>query len=369
MKISTTAQQLAHFVRSVSRVPDRKATDIHGHILIEATEWSLTLSAHNGQKQISIDVPTDCFEPTGLPCSVCVPAQKFEQVITALPKGANVTINLSEAKVTITSGRSRFTLSTRPAVDFPVMDFSEGAPAEQITMSGDDLVAAMRQVGFCAARQDTRVFLNGVFYEFTDGTLTLAASDGLRLGVAEVASIEGTLSNFILPSTSIEDVCLFSAGHEVVITASRSVARFTTAAGTLHTKLIDASFPDYRRLLAAASNGRMARLQRADFAGAIDRVALLSEGSVARVRLSLAEGALAIESVSGTTDEAANDVIPCEYDAAPMVVGFNGRLAGEIARSLSGEEIDVYFGSGASGTLLRSRDLSSHSFVLMPVRI
>ncbi|MCU9528519.1 DNA polymerase III subunit beta [Pseudomonas mosselii] len=369
MKISIKSTDLAHYLKTVSRVPQRKATDVYGHLLLEVSNEVLRLSAHNGQQQMALDVPADLYSLSGGGFSVCVPSNKFDQVISALPKGAMVTISYTEAKIVIASGRSRFSLATLPAEQFPVMEFSPEQSKGELLIPGATLSTAIHQVGFCAARTDVRTFLNGIFFEFHPGTMTLAASDGLRLGVVEVPVDGNPMQQFILPSACLEDVCQFLGTGEVQIATSGNMVRFSRAGGVLHTKLIDGNFPDYRKLIAAAQKGDLARVSRDEFAGAMARVGLLSEGVVSSVRLAVSADTISVQSVGGSATDIADDVLPCDYHAEPLEVGFNGALACEIVRSLGASEIEVIFTGAASGTLLRARDLPSHSFVLMPVRL
>lgn len=369
MKLTIKAHDLASFLKAVARVPNRKATDVYGHILLEVSMTSLRLSAHNGQKQMSLEIPAGLFTLVGDAFSVCVPSLKFDQVIAALPKEAMVHIHIADTKLVIASGRSRFSLATLKADQFPVMEFTADQSKGELILPGSTLSTAIQQVGFCAARADVRVALNGIFFDFQVGQMTLVASDGYRMGVVDVPVEGGTMQNFILPSTCIEDVCQFVGSGDIQIATSGNMARFTKAGGVLHTKLVEGKYPDYRKLIASAEQGDVARVIRDDLAGAMARVSLLSEGTVSVVRLAVTSDSISVQSVAAKAEDMANDVLPCDYHAAPFEIGFNGSLAGETIRSLGGKEIDVIFTGAGSGTLIRARDLPSHSFVLMPVRL
>lgn len=369
MKFSIKCSDLAHYLKTVARVPQRKATDVYGHFLIQVDASGLVLSAHNGQKQMSLTIPADLFTLQGDGFAVCVPALKFDQVVSALAKDALVSIQFAEPKLVISAARSRFTLATIPAEHFPFMEFTADQSKGELNIAGSTLSTAVHQVGFCAARNDVRVMLNGILFDFQQGLMTLAAADGLRLGVIDVPVTGEPMQNFILPSSCIEDVCQFVGTGSVRVSTSGSMARFTREGGVLHTKLVEGKFPDYRKLLAAAEQGNVARIGRDDFAGAMARVGLLSEGAVSLVRLAVSAESISIQSVGGRAEDMADDVLACDYNSEPLEIGFNGQMAGEIVRSLGAIEIDVIFSGAASGTLLRARDLPSHSFVLMPVRL
>lgn len=369
MKLTIKSQDLALYLKTVARVPQRKATDVYGHLLLEVDSAAVMLSAHCGQKQMSLEIPAERFSLAGDGFSICVPSAKFDQVITALPKDAPVNIQLVEHKLVITSGPSRFSLATLPADQFPIMEFTPDQTKGDMTLRGDTLSTAIRQVGFCAARTDVRQVLNGVLFEFEDGLMSLAASDGYRLGMVDVPVVGRPMQQFILPTACLEDVCQFVGDGDIQIASSGNIARFTKAGGVLHTKLVEGKFPDVRKLIAAADKGDVARVAREEFAGAMARVTLLSEGAVSIVRLAVTADSISIQSVGSKAEDLANDVLPCDYHAEPLEIGFNGSLAGEIIRSLGAPEIDVIFNGAGSGTLLRARDLPSHSFVLMPVRL
>lgn len=369
MKFTIKCSDLAYYLKTVARVPQRKATDVYGHFLLQVDASGLMLSAHNGQKQMSLTIPPHLFSLQGDGFAICVPAVKFDQVISALAKDAMVSIQFVGPKLVISAARSRFSLATIPANHFPVMEFTADQSKGELNIAGSTLSTAVHQVGFCAARNDVRVMLNGILFDFQQGLMTLAATDGLRLGVIDVPVTGKPMQNFILPSSCIEDVCQFVGAENVQVATSGSMARFTREGGVLHTKLVEGKFPDYRTLVTAAERGDVARIVRDDFAGAISRVGLLSEGAVSMVRLAVSADSISIQSVGGAAEDMADDVLACDYHAEPLEIGFNGSLAGEIVRSLGAHEIDVIFSGAASGTLLRARDLPSHSFVLMPVRL
>lgn len=369
MKISIKSSDLAHYLKTVCRVPDRKSTGVFGHLLLEVDSSQLRFSAHNGHKQMTLAIAPDLYSLVGEAFRICVPAQKFDSVIGALPKDAAVSIQLAETKVVIASGRSRFTLATLPAEQFPVMEFTADQSKGDLLIPGETLSASIRQIGFCAARSDVRTFLNGIFFEFRAGTMTLAASDGYRMGVIDVPVEGAPMQHFILPSTCIEDVCQFVGSGPVLISTSGSMARFTRDGGVLHTKLIDGKFPDYRRLVDSAAKGDVARVTRDDLAGAIARVTLLSEGTMPLVRMTITSDSISVQSVGGGVEDVANEVLPCDYHAEPLEIGFNGVFTNEIIRSLGDKECDLFFNSSGSGTLLRGRNSASTSFVLMPARL
>lgn len=366
--ISTSSTDLGNLLKPLCRIAPRKNGGAHGYLLIEVVGESLRVTANNANQQMMLSAPAQSFKMTGEDASYCVPAAKLEQIVSALPRAAGVTLTHSDGKVKVVCGRARFTLLAFQASDFPQMTIEDSA-STRLTVDGSVVAGALRQVGFCAARNEARHYLNGVLFEMAPGRLTVAASDGLRLGVVDLCVEAVEDASFILPSSCIEDVALFitsAAGESIELAICSNLVRFTSRAGVLYSTLIDGKFPDYRRLVDAAEKGVPLQINRQDMADSLSRVALLSQGGSPFVRLGCQGESLTVQSVAG--DDAAFDVLPCDYTGDPFEVGLQVGLASEIVRALPSDQLRFIY-NGASGTLLRPTDFPSHSFVLMPVRL
>ncbi|MBK3919866.1 DNA polymerase III subunit beta [Pseudomonas stutzeri] len=372
--IVISSADLSAILKPVCRVARRKGSDIYSHLLLDASAKGLTLTANNSQQQITLSVPHRSYtysSDVGLSVDrYCVHASKLESLTNALPLGSEVRLVHSEGKLMIVSGPSRFTLIALPASDYPSMGISTEKLVDGLMVAGDEISKSLRQIGFCAARNDSRHFLNGVLFEFASGRLSLAASDGHRLGVVDLAIDCDMDAKFIVPSSCIEDVALFCAGSSrVEISMVSNLVSFTTpGGGVLHSTVIDGTYPNYRQLLTAAEQGVPVQVDRADMSNALSRVAVLGSATNPLVRMNCCDENLTMQStVSG--DDAALDVLPCDYTGEPFEIGFQANLVGEAVRALASDEICVHYNGMASGTLLRAPDFPSHSFVLMPVRL
>lgn len=368
MKLSIHTSELTNVLKHVCRVSIKSAGDYTGQVLLDVTPSCVGISAQNGKQQISMSLKrsTLTVEATG---AICVNSAKLEQVISSLPKDKVVTFNLNDEKLQITCGRSRFNLATLPAQNFPAIEFCDENALGALSLSGGVLSTAMRQVGFCAARNDVRFFLNGLLFDYSPNTLTLAATDGHRLGVTEVQVDSSVTGQFILPSDCIEDVATFAGAGQIEVAFNKQMVRFTNETGVLYSRLVDGKFPQYKNHVTNAALGQVVRVGRSDIASAVARVTLLSDSKNPAVRLSVKPDTIAIQSISTDVQNEANDVLPCDYSADPFEIGLNGVLAAELIRSLGGDEVDLTFNGAASGTLITTPSYPSHSFVLMPVRL
>lgn len=367
MELTIQVTDFANVLKQVCRVALRSSGDILGQILLDATTTGLAISALNGIQQITMS-PAATALSVEAPGAICVNAAKLEQVILSLPKDKAVSIALKGDKLQISSGRSRFNLVTIAAVNFPSVDFPDPEVLGALSIGGGALTTALRQVGFCAGRNDVRYYLNGVLFDLQPGSLTLAATDGHRLGVTEVPVTSELAGQFILPSTCIEDVAGFCGSGDVEVAFSKQMVRYTTRSGVLFSRLVDGTFPKYKNLVTNAAKGMIARVDRNEIASAVARVTLLSDSKMPAVKLTLTNNEISIQSISADVLNEANDVLPCSYNSEPLEIGMNGAMTTELLRALGSDEVDLFFNDG-SGTLFTTQNYPSHSFVLMPVRL
>lgn len=365
MKLSIQSAVLSIALTGVCRIAARKASDMTGHLLIEISSGRFQISAFNGKQQLTVSLLPQSYGLDGIGDQYCVQAAKLGQIVASLPRNAEVTLERNETMLSITSGKSRFNLVTLPSEKFPHAESFHTDFPFQTSMSAGLLSSGLRQVGFCASRNDVRTALNGVCFDFESSQLSLAATDGYRMGVVDLALEPGFTQEFILPSTSIEDVAAFCNEGDVEISFNSKVARFSKPLGVLYTKLVDGAFPDYKALLAKFSKGDVAKVSRADIASAVSRVILMDEAGA--VRFSVERTSISVQSIGAGDD--AIDSMPCDYDADPFEIGFKGSAAAEVLRALDSDDIELIFNGGASATLLRDQNCSSHSFVIMPYRL
>lgn len=366
MKFKINAQALAIILKQCVRVSSKKDSASSSFLLVADSD-RLTVSANNFQLQITRVVETTSLQV--LQCgSICVPASKFEQIVSALPTGVDVTVTLVDTKLTLTAGRSRFSLQTTSSDAFPRIDIKGEAAKGSFTVDAVALREGMKSVAFCSSRNDVRTYLNGMLFDLTPNTLSLAATDGHRLGVRDLVVTGGAPAQFILPVAALDDFANFAQFGEVTITISANVAAMESSMGSIHCKLIDGKFPDYRRLLDAAYSGIQVSMQREEIASAVARVVLLADEKSLGIKFGFSASALKIESVSKDHSDAEEE-LPCDFGHTPFEVGYRGSYVTEILRSFSDAQADFTFSKSGGGTLITPASSSSQSFLLMPMRL
>lgn len=368
MKFTVPAGVLAAILKQCGRVASKKAGDISGNFLIDACDGALEVTANNGHQQMCLllDDPRLFVQEPG---SVCISASKLEQIACSLPDDRDMTVSISEEKATVTSGRSRFSIAILPASSFPKALTSDEANHGVLHLDAKTLRESVRSIAFCVARNDVRVYLNGMLFDVAEGKITFVGTDGHRMGTVEHEVANDSRFSFIVPVACLEDLAGFASQGNVTVTYNGKLASFTAAHGTMTTRLVDGSFPSYSTLIERARGGHAINLRRDALVNAVARVSLLSDGKSQAVRLKFAQQSVEVLSVSTDALSEAEDLLPCDYEAEPFEVGFSSRYAQETFRAVESNELEFFYSGPASGTLVKAKNLPHQNFVIMPVRL
>ena len=222
---------------------------------------------------------------------ITIPARKLFEIVRALPDGSKVTVSQSGDKVTVQAGRSRFTLASLPANDFPSVDEVEAT--ERVRVPEAALKELIERTAFAMAQQDVRYYLNGLLFDLRDNTLRCVATDGHRLALCEVALQAGaqTKRQIIVPRKGVQELqrLLEGGDRELELEVGRNHIRVKRDDVTFTSKLIDGRFPDYEAVIPIGAD-REVKIDREVFRAALQRAAILSNEKYRGVRVEVSPG-------------------------------------------------------------------------------
>jgi DNA polymerase-3 subunit beta len=370
MRLTLERAALLKALNHVQSVVERRNTiPILSNVLIAARDGAASFTATDMDIEIQETAPAD-VEMEG---AVTAPAHTLYEIVRKLPDGAQVRFDLAgdDPRLVVAAGRSRFSLPVLPAGDFPAM--SAGEFATRFSLDRRDLARLIDKTRFAISTEETRYYLNGVYFHAPagEGLLRGVATDGHRLALAEMAAPEGAagMPGVIVPRKAIQEVrrLLEDAGEEVQIALSDAKVRFSFGRAHLTSKLIDGSFPDYTRVI-PRGNPRTLEVENRLFADAVDRVATISAERSRSVKLSLDEGRVVL-TVNNPESGLAVEEIAAEYEADAMEIGFNARYLLDIAGQIGDSQAVFELADSASPTLVRDKADPQALFVLMPLRV
>jgi DNA polymerase-3 subunit beta len=370
MKFSITRDNLVKSLNLVAGVVERRQTlPILANVLIVLEKDRLSLTGTDLEVELVGRVQ---LEKAGESGEVTVPARKLFDICKSLPEGSDIDFSVKEGKATVKSRRSRFTLSTLPASEFPNVDDSIGT--HQFSLKQGQLKRLIERTAFAMAQQDVRYYLNGMLWEL-DGkkNLRVVATDGHRLAMCtlpENLKVKGEGgAQVILPRKGVLELArlLMDDADEISIIIGSNHIRAVTDDFTFTSKLVDGKFPDYQRVL-PASPDKVVVGSRQELRQAFARTAILSNEKYRGVRLQLTKDSLEIVA-NNPEQEEAEETVPVEYSGDALEIGFNVSYLLDVLGVLSGEQVRLSLADPNSSALLEETDGGDSLYVVMPMRL
>ena len=369
MKFSISREALLKPLNLVAGVVERRQTlPILANVLLVLEGDRLSLTGTDLEVEL---VGRVLLPSAGESGEVTVPARKLVDICKSLPENSDIEFSVKESKVTVRSGRSRFTLSTLPAREFPNVEDSMGT--HQFTLQQGQLKRLIDRTGFAMAQQDVRYYLNGMLWELSAKQLRVVATDGHRLAMCTLpdkVDVNGDGdTQVILPRKGVLELArlLLEEDAEIAVVICSNHIRATTDDFTFTSKLVDGKFPDYQRVL-PRSPDKIVLGSRLELRQAFTRTAILSNEKYRGVRLKLTENALDIVA-NNPEQEEAEETVPVEYPGEPLEIGFNVSYLLDVLGVLSGERIKLSLADPNSSALLEESEAGDSLYVVMPMRL
>jgi DNA polymerase III subunit beta len=352
---------------AVSGIIERRHTlPILSNVLIEPSADGLGFLATDIEIQITARAS---IGERGEARAVTVGARKLVDILRALPDKTEVTLQQQDKRLLVKAGKSRFSLQTLPAEDFPRLAAPSGETA-RFALPQKALRHLLGMVQYAMAQQDIRYYLNGLLMVVEDQRLKLVATDGHRLAYAAMA-VESELprQEVIVPrKTVIELGKLLSDGDDPVeVELSSSQAAFRFSGIELVSKLVDGKFPDYTRVIPTQHKNSL-RVEREVLRQSLLRAAILSNEKFRGVRWVLTDASLKIVS-SNAEQEEAQEELDVNYKGDGLDIGFNVNYLLDVLNNVSGAEVECLFGDASSSTLFQFESEPEFRYVVMPMRI
>ncbi len=366
MKFTVSREDFLKPLQLVVGVVERRQTlPILSNVLIQLADGRLSLTGTDLEVEIvghlNLNAPSESGEIT-------VPARKLMDICRSLPDGAEITFSEEGGRVLVTSGRSRFTLSSLPANEFPSVD--DGPGKREFVISQSELKQLISHTSFAMAQQDVRYYLNGMLLEVGENRARVVATDGHRLAMmdVQVPSLDGELTQAILPRKGVIELSrLLADDGEVTVVLGNNHIRIATEEFRFTSKLVDGAYPDYDRVLPKGGDKQMMG-NREELRNAFSRTAILSNEKYRGVRLLLSEGQLTLVANNPEQEEAQEDVT-VNYTAEDLEVGFNVSYVIDVLNVLSGDEARFTLSDANSSALIEDPAKESAVYVVMPMRL
>jgi len=366
MKIIARRESILAPLQAVIGVVERRQTmPILANVLLSAKGGRLAVTATDLEVELVATSEVD-VQRNG---EITVPGRKLLDICRALPEGVEITLTLEGERMSVRARKSRFTLSTLPASEFPTVD--EINPQQTLRVPQKDFRRLLEKTHFSMAQQDVRYYLNGLLLETSAKTLRSVATDGHRLALCEVDLPEGANpgQQVIVPRKGVLELqrILGSGDESLAVAIGSNHVRVQIGDIRFTSKLIDGRFPEYGRVI-PSNPPRVLTAVREDLRHALQRAAILSNEKYRGIRFVVKPNALTIQSHNPEQEEAEEEV-EVVYEGDDLEIGFNVNYLLDALAAVEGEEVAVGLTDGNSSCLIQSGSDPGARFVVMPMRL
>jgi DNA polymerase III subunit beta len=365
--LKATQEKLLSTLQSVSGIVERRHTlPILANVLIRKTGDQLQLTTSDLEIQIRTNAQMDGDAGN---FTTTVGARKLIDILRTMPSDQTVSLESSASKLVLKGGKSRFTLQTLPAEDFPlVQEAASFGPVFSVPQK--TLKELLAQVSFAMAVHDIRYYLNGILFVAEGKTLSLVATDGHRLAFSSAQlDVEVPKQEVILPRKTVIEMqrLLSDSEGQIEMQFAGNQAKFSFGGMEFVTKLVEGKFPDYNRVI-PKNHKNIITLGRAALLATLQRTAILTSEKFKGVRLNIEPGTLRVASNNAEQEEAV-DELDIDYAGDAIEIGFNVTYLIDALSNMPQEMVRLELSDSNSSALFTIPDNATFKYVVMPMRI
>jgi len=370
MKFTIAKEQMLTGLQAVqSIVGSRTTLPILSNVLLKTGEGVLELTATDLDVTITCAVPAEVHK-AGL---TTLPVRKLFGIVREMGMG-DLDFEVDEKnRCSLRMGPSFYKIHGLAGEEFPpVPQFKEEG---KVVVEQKKMKTLLRRTCFAASTEEARYVLNGIFLSLKEHKLTMVATDGRRLALAE-EELEGSgkaQAEFIIPNKAVNELGrLLGESGTVEIFYTENQAGFqmvnegATAPVRVVTKLIEGNYPNYRMVIPAETKERI-QLEREEFLHALRRAEIVTSDKQNSVKLCFGKNTLTITANTPDVGEGTEN-IAIKYEGEEMAIAFNPGFIIQPLNALDDQQdIFLEFTNDMSPGLLKIN--GPFLYVVMPMRL
>ena len=366
MKFSIDRDALLKPLQLVCGAVEKKANmPILANVLMEVSNTSLKMTGTDLEVELVDQTPVQGDVIEG---RTTVPSKKFLDIVKSLPDQTELFIEQQENKLLLRSGRSRFSLATLPADEYPNVEAFEGSI--EFSCKQGTLRSIIDATQFSMANQDVRYYLNGLLLETDGSVLRAVATDGHRLALSH-QNIEAQLpqKQVIVPRKGVMEMMrlMDDEDQDVSVVIGENAIRITTGSSVFTSKLVDGRFPEYDRVLPKGGD-KIVLASRNHLKQALLRASILSNEKFRGVRVQIETNTMKI-TANNPEQEEAEEIVDIEYENTPLEIGFNVSYLLDVLNHIRADDVRITLIDNNSSALIENHKEEDSMYVVMPMRL
>src|SRR5215468_6326690 len=365
MKLTATREDFLAPLQSVIGVVERRQTmPVLANVLMSARENRLSINGTD----LEVELVASSQASVQQPGDITVPGRKLLDIFRSLPDGVSITFSTEGERVSLRAGRSRFTLSSLPAAEFPVVE--EINAQQTLSVPQGDFRRLIDKTHFSMAQQDVRYYLNGLLLETDGKALRAVATDGHRLALCEMelAGKAKTTHQVIVPRKGVLELQrILGTEGTIELAVGTNHVRAQIGDISFTSKLIDGRFPEYARVI-PANPPRPVEADRETLRQALQRTAILSNEKYRGIRLTVRPDLLTLQAHNPEQEEA-EDQVEVSYKGEEVEIGFNVNYLLDALSAIESDRVEIGLTDSNSSCLIHAPGILHTRYVVMPMHV
>ena len=365
MKLTATREDFLTPLQSVIGVVERRQTmPVLANVLLAARDGRISITGTD----LEVELVAASQANVSQAGDITVPGRKLLDIFRSLPEKTSVALSTEGERVSLRAGRSRFTLSSLPASEFPLVD--EINAQQTLTVSQGEFRRLIDKTHFSMAQQDVRYYLNGLLLETDGKTLRAVATDGHRLALCEteLSAKAKTSQQVIVPRKGVLELQrILGSEGDIELAVGTNHVRAQIGDIRFTSKLIDGRFPEYGRVI-PVNPSRTVEAERESLKLALQRTAILSNEKYRGIRLTARPGLLVIQAHNPEQEEA-EDQVEVNYKDEEVEIGFNVNYLLDALGAIDGDKVEIGLTDSNSSCLIHAPGTTHTKYVVMPMRL
>ncbi len=354
--------------------PSKQLTfPVLSNVLFRINDKTIQLTISNLEVEVTVSLDNTDSLPSG---QFTIPTRKFSEIVRNLPQNTVIHFSINENNAEISCNKTRYVLSTLPAVDFPLFEPITDFCSLQISQK--ILKKKIYNTEFCMAIKDVRYYLNGLLFEINNNTFNFVSTDGHRLAFDNTDEMkecslldvsEQSRLQALIPRRSILDLfkLIDYSDEPVTIEYTASYVKFSFSRLTFITKLIDSKFPEYNRVIPKSTQITIV-INKSMLLEALKRVSILSTDQFRAIRMEFSENKLNLL-LQSPEHEKVSEELSVAYTGNDLTIGFNITYLIDVLQHIDEDNICFNFTESLGSCLLHGENSDSPMYVVMPMRL
>jgi len=334
------------------------------NVLLGARDNKLSVTGTD----LEVELVATCAVSVQQPGDITVPGRKLLDIFRSLPEKVSVMLSTEGERVSVRAGRSRFTLSSLPASEFPLVE--EINAQQTLTMPQGEFRRLIDKTHFAMAQQDVRYYLNGLLLETDGKALRAVATDGHRLALCEteLSGKARTSQQVIVPRKGVLELQrILGTENNIELAVGTNHVRAQIGEIRFTSKLIDGRFPEYARVI-PSNPPKTVEADRENLRQALQRTAILSNEKYRGIRLTARPDLLTLQAHNPEQEEA-EDQVEVSYKGEEVEIGFNVNYLLDALSAIEGDKVQIGLTDSNSSCLIHAPGTMHTRYVVMPMRL